>query len=264
MKETAPKKSLGQHWLHDDECLEAMVFGANVQPDDTVLEIGPGLGTLTKKLLDTGAKVVAVEYDHDLAEQLPARVPHENLTVIEHDILTFDVATLPSGYKVAANIPYYLTSNLLRSLCESGNPFSKASLLMQQEVAERVVAGPGAMSILAVSVQLYCDASLGEHVPAELFTPPPKVDSQILLLTYRTDPLFPGLDTALFFRIVKAGFSAKRKKLRSSLAGGLHIGKPEAETMLVAAGIDPNLRAQALALEDWHSLYQEYQKTHGK
>jgi 16S rRNA (adenine1518-N6/adenine1519-N6)-dimethyltransferase len=258
MKSPEPKKSLGQHWLHDDECLEAMVYGAGVSANDTVLEIGPGLGTLTTKLLETGANVVAVEYDHDLATQLPGRVQHKNLTVIEHDILTFDVTQLPVGYKVAANIPYYLTSNLLRTLCESGNPFSKASLLMQQEVAERVVAGPGQMSLLAVSVQLYCEASLGEHVPAELFTPPPKVDSQILLLTYRTTPLFQDLDTMRFFRIVKAGFSAKRKKLRSSLSGGLHIGKPEAEALLVRAGINPNLRAQALSLEDWYRLYKTY------
>lgn len=258
MRNPEPKKSLGQHWLHDDECLEAMVYGADVQADDTVLEIGPGLGTLTKKLLDTGAQVVAVEYDHDLAEQLPGRVQHQNLTVIEHDILTFDVTQLPVGYKVAANIPYYLTSNLLRTLCESGNPFSKASLLMQQEVAERVVAGPGQMSLLAVSVQLYCEASLGEHVPAELFTPPPKVDSQILLLTYREQPLFPELDTTQFFRLVKAGFSAKRKKLRSSLAGGLHISKPDAEALLRSAEIDPDLRAQALSLQDWYRLFQAW------
>jgi 16S rRNA (adenine1518-N6/adenine1519-N6)-dimethyltransferase len=262
MKDVIPKKSLGQHWLHDDECLEAMVFGADVQADDTVLEIGPGLGTLTKKLLETGAKVVAVEFDHDLAEQLPSRVQHENLTVIEHDILTFDVTQLPPGYKVAANIPYYLTSNLLRTLCESGNPFSKASLLMQQEVAERVVASPGQMSLLAVSVQLYCEATLGEHVPAELFTPPPKVDSQILLLEYRTQSLFPDLDTKLFFRTVKAGFSMKRKKMRSSLATGLHIGKSEAELLLKSAGISPDLRAQALSLEDWHRLYLVVKESH--
>lgn len=255
MNESVPKKSLGQHWLFDDECLEAMVYGAGVTASDTVLEIGPGLGTLTSKLLDTGAKVVAVEFDHNLAEQLPARVPHKNLTVIEHDILTFDVSQLPVGYKVAANIPYYLTSNLLRTLCESGNPFSRASLLMQQEVAERIVAGPGQMSLLAVSVQFYCEATLGEHVSAELFTPPPKVDSQILLLNYRENPLFSGVDTTKFFRVVKAGFSAKRKKLRSSLSAGLHISKPQAEELLKSAGINPDLRAQALTLEDWHNLY---------
>lgn len=254
-----PKKSLGQHWLHDELSLEAMVAAVDVQPGDIVLEIGPGLGTLTEVLLAHGASVVAVEYDHDLALALPKRIQHPDLTVVEHDILTFDFSQLPSGYKVAANIPYYLTSNLLRTMCETEHPFSVAALLVQKEVAERVVAKPGAMSLLSVSVQLYCDVGLGPIVPAQLFTPPPKVDSQILLLTYRSTPRYPGIDTALFFRLVKAGFSERRKKLRSSLSGGLHISKIEAETLLQNANIDPNLRAQALSLDDWYRLYQSYQ-----
>ena len=253
---STPKKSLGQHWLHDDESLDAMVAAADVQPGDTVLEIGPGLGTLTSKLLEAGAHVVAVEFDHDLAVALPGRVQHKNLQVIEHDILSFDLAQLPADYKVAANIPYYLTSNLLRVLCESPNLFSNAALLVQQEVAERVVAKPGQTSMLSVSVQFYCNVGLGPVVPAELFTPPPKVDSQILMLEYRKSPLYAGVDTKQFFRIVKAGFSERRKKLRSSLSGGLHISKPHAETYLKAAGINPDLRAQALSLDDWYALYE--------
>lgn len=255
-----PKKSLGQHWLHDIDSLEAMADIAEVSAGDTVLEIGPGLGTLTRELLARDAKVMAVEFDHDLAVALPARIQHENLQVIEHDILTFDFTQLPARYKVAANIPYYLTSNLLRVMCESPNPFSTAALLIQKEVAERVVAKPGDMSMLSVSVQFYCEAILGVEVPAELFTPPPKVDSQILGLRYRAEPLFPDVDTKQFFRLVKAGFSERRKKLRSSLSGGLHISKPEAEALLNAAGIDPNLRAQALSLEQWHALYIVYCK----
>lgn len=254
-----PKKSLGQHWLHDEWSLERMLEGAHVQSGDTVLEIGPGLGTLTEKLLAKGANVVAVEFDHDLAVALPGRMQHPNLQVIEHDILTFDLTTLPAGYKVVANIPYYLTSKLLRVLCESSNPFSQAALLMQQEVAERVVAAPGEMSTLSVSVQYYCDTDLGELVPAELFTPPPKVDSQILTLTHRSAPRFADVDTKDFFRVVKAGYSARRKKLRSSLSGGLRISKPDAENLLQRAGLDPNLRAQALSLEDWHKLYLAHQ-----
>ncbi len=255
MSNNAPKKSLGQHWLHDEASLEAMVAAADVQPEDTVLEIGPGLGTLTAKLLDRGANVIAVEFDRELAAALPERVPHDNLDVIEHDILQFDLTQLPVGYKVAANIPYYLTSNLLRVLCESSNPFSRAALLVQQEVAERVATGPGQMSLLSVSVQFYCEVSLGRVVPAELFTPPPKVDSQILVLQYRQTPLFTGVDTKQFFRLIKAGFAGRRKKLRSSLSAGLRISKPEAEALLRKAGIDPDLRAQALSLQDWHKLY---------
>jgi 16S rRNA (adenine1518-N6/adenine1519-N6)-dimethyltransferase len=250
-----PKKSLGQHWLHDEASLEAMVQAADIRAGDTVLEIGPGLGTLTQKLLAAGATVIAVEFDPTLAAALPGRVSHPNLTVIENDILQFDLSQLPPDYKVAANIPYYLTSNLLRVLCESSNPFTAAALLVQQEVAERVAAKPGQMSLLSVSVQFYCEATLGKVVPADLFTPPPKVDSQILSLRYRQTPLFPEVDTKQFFQIVKAGFSERRKKLRSSISAGLHLSKPEAEALLIKAGIDPHLRAQALSLEEWHNLY---------
>jgi 16S rRNA (adenine1518-N6/adenine1519-N6)-dimethyltransferase len=256
---TIPKKSLGQHWLHDIASLTAMADGVAAGQGDSVLEIGPGLGTLTEVLLERNAVVTAVEFDHDLAAGLPKRVQHKNLQVIEQDILSFDFTRLPQGYKVAANIPYYLTSNLLRVMCESSNPFSSAALLIQKEVAERVCAKAGDMSLLSVSVQFYCEASLGMLVPAELFTPPPKVDSQILLLSYRQQPLFPGVDTKPFFRLVKAGFSQRRKKLRSSLSAGLVIEKPAAEGLLVQAGIDPNLRAQNLSLDDWYNLYQAYQ-----
>lgn len=232
-----------------------MADGVAAGQGDSVLEIGPGLGTLTEVLLERGATVTAVEFDHDLAVELPKRVQHNNLQVIKQDILSFDFTKLPQGYKVAANIPYYLTSNLLRVMCESPNSFSSAALLIQKEVAERVCAKAGDMSLLSVSVQFYCEATLGILVPAELFTPPPKVDSQILLLSYRQEPLFPGIDTKQFFRLVKAGFSQRRKKLRSSLSAGLAIEKPAAEQLLVQAGIDPNLRAQNLSLEDWHNLY---------
>lgn len=256
MSETKPKKSLGQHWLHDEFSLEAMLKAANVQAGDPVLEIGPGLGTLTTNLLENDAQVIAVEFDHELAEALPNRINHPNLTVIEHDILTFDFTALPANFKVVANIPYYLTSNLLRILCESANSFSQAALLVQKEVAERIAAAPGGMSLLSVSVQYYCEVDLGEIVGAELFTPPPKVDSQILILKYREMPLFTDVKTKDFFRVVKAGFSARRKKLRSSLSGGLGISKPEAEEFLKNASLDPNLRAQALSLQDWYKLYK--------
>ncbi|HEU4984037.1 MAG TPA: 16S rRNA (adenine(1518)-N(6)/adenine(1519)-N(6))-dimethyltransferase RsmA, partial [Nitrososphaera sp.] len=186
------KKSLGQHWLNDEASLDAMLEAAEVSGDDTVLEIGPGPGTLTSKLVEVAKEVIAVEFDADLARDLPKRVPGAvNLEVVQQDILKFDLTALPLGYKVAANIPYYLTSNLLRVMCESHNPFSVAALLMQKEVAERVCAKPGDMSLLSVSVQFYCEASLGKLVPAALFTPPPKVDSQILKLEYRSQPLFP-------------------------------------------------------------------------
>lgn len=265
MKEVIPKKSLGQHWLNDGPTLESICDSANVQKGDTVLEVGPGLGTLTRKLLNRGAKVVAVEFDKILAANLAASLQRDgtispkyadNLTVIESDILSFDLSKLPSGYKVVANIPYYLTSNLIRVLSESTNPFSSAALLIQKEVAERVVAGPGQMSLLSVSAQYYCEASLGILVPARLFTPPPKVDSQVLELTFRENPLFTDVDAKDFFRIVRAGFSQKRKTLVNSLSAGLSIGKDQAREVLATAAIDEKARAQSLSLEQWHLLYQ--------
>jgi 16S rRNA (adenine1518-N6/adenine1519-N6)-dimethyltransferase len=249
------KKSLGQHWLHDDASLEAMCEAAGIVPEDTVLEIGPGLGTLTAKLVKRAGRVVAVEFDANLAHELPKRVNAGNLEVVEQDILRFDLTALPPGYKVVANIPYYLTSNLLRVLCESSNPFSHAALLVQKEVAERVCAAPGDMSLLSVSVQFYCQASLGQVVPARLFTPPPKVDSQILQLSYHKRPLFPNVDTRLFFRIVKAGFSQRRKTLLNSISSGLRIGRAQTAAILEEAGIDPSARPQDLSLEYWNSLY---------
>lgn len=258
MTEPIPKKSLGQHWLEDLTSLEAMCAAAEVSGADTVLEIGPGLGTLTQLLVERAREVVAIEFDERLAVELPSRVLSENLSVVQGDVLKFDLTSLPPDYKVVANIPYYLTSNLLRVLLESQNPPACLALLVQKEVAERVAAAPGAMSLLSVSVQFYCDVSLGPVVPARLFVPPPKVDSQILKLTV-TGPKFT-VDTKVFFQLVKAGFSEKRKKLRSSLSGGLRIGKQEADELLAQANIDPDLRAQALALEDWHKLYQAFSK----
>lgn len=249
-------KALGQHWLNDDASLQAMCDAVDLRPNDTILEIGPGAGALTVQLVPAVRQVVAVEFDAALARELPARVPATNLQVVHQDILKFDLTGLPPNYKVAANIPYYLTSNLLRILCESPNHFSLAALLVQKEVAERVCAKPGAMSLLSVSVQFYCQASRGRVVPAALFTPPPKVDSQILQLHHRTKPLFTDVDTKLFFRIVKAGFAQRRKTLLNSLSAGMRLGRQETTMWLKRAAIEPNTRAQNLSLEQWHDLYK--------
>lgn len=254
MSQTETKKQLGQHWLHDESALDAMCEAVNTSTSDTVLEIGPGLGTLTEKVLATGARVHAVEFDRELIPGLQRKFAGQNLVIEQADILSFDFGKLSRGYKVVANIPYYLTSNLLRVMTEASNHFSEAALLVQKEVAERVCAQPGEMSLLSVSVQLYCDVSLGIIVPASLFTPPPKVDSQILILKHLGKPRFE-VDTKKFFRLVKAGFSERRKMLRSSLSGGLGISKQEAEELLGKAGINPELRAQALSIDDWHRLF---------
>ena len=255
MNQPIPKKSLGQHWLDDATSLQAMCDAAEVTAEDTVLEIGPGLGTLTKLLVEQAREVVAVEFDEYLARELPRRINSSSLTVKQQDILGFDYTSLPADFKIVANIPYYLTSNLIRVLSETPNQPSVAVLLVQKEVAQRVAAAPGDMSLLSVTAQYYWQTGVGPIVPAELFTPAPKVDSQILILQRRTEPLFPDVNAKSFFRLVKAGFHERRKKLRSSLSGGLHIPKPAVDELLANAGIDPNLRAQALSLDDWYKLY---------
>lgn len=249
-----PNKSLGQHWLRDRDTLAHIADCAELDENDVVLEIGPGLGTLTSELLRHCKKVIAVEFDAELARKLPAQFPGKNLEVIQSDILSFDLSQLPKNYKVVANVPYYITSKIVQLLMTAENKPSIAVLLVQKEVAERLAAEPGDMSILAVSAQLFAEVSLGDVVPAELFTPPPKVDSEVVILKTRKTPLLADVSEKDFFRVVKAGFSAKRKKLRSSLSGGLNISKEGAERLLKSAGVNPDSRAENLTLEEWQRL----------
>ncbi len=257
----APKKSLGQHWLKDRDILNGIADAARITENDTVLEIGPGLGTLTSELLRRAKKVIAVELDRDLARKLPAQFPGTSLEVVNQDILTYDLTQLPKGYVVAANVPYYITSKIIKLLTTSSNPPRTIVLLIQKEVAERIVAKPGDMSILAVSAQVYSEAHLGDLVPAEFFTPPPKVDSQVVILDTFDKPKVKEEDLKNFFRVVKAGFSAKRKKLRSSISSGLHISKPEAEKLLAEADVSPDDRAEQLSVEDWLRLTKVIDRT---
>lgn len=252
---TETKKELGQHWLHDSSILDAIVVAGAVQKDDFVLEIGPGLGTLTEKLMQAGANVTALEFDKDLINNLEKKFHGTNVSVVQGDIRTFDFTTLSRPYKIIANIPYYLTSHLIRSISETNNPPDLAVLLIQKEVAERLCAKPGSMSILAIVAQFYFECELNIEVPARYFSPPPKVDSQVVVLRMRKELLFE-VDTKKYFRIVKAGFSEKRKTLRNSLSGGLAISKDDADKLLQSARIDSSLRAQALTLDNWYELYK--------
>ena len=254
-----PKKSLGQHWLKDPEILADIAEAAELTGDDVVLEIGPGLGTLTSRLLARANSVTAVEFDADLARKLPGQFPGKKLTVVNQDILQFDLNQLPKNYKVVANVPYYITSKIVEKLMTAENKPSIAVLLVQKEVAERIAAEAGNMSsVLSVSVQIFAEAEIDIEVPRQFFTPPPKVDSQVVVLRTRNNPLITPEDQRDFFRIVKAGFSAKRKKLRSSLSGGLGIDKSVAEELLKNAGISPDARAEDLAIEDWKKLLKEW------
>jgi 16S rRNA (adenine1518-N6/adenine1519-N6)-dimethyltransferase len=248
-----PKKSLGQHWLRDDAALAAVVEMGQVGPGETVLEVGPGLGTLTQKLLETGANVIAVEFDEDLAARLSTRLGQpDNLEVINQDILLFDLGELPPGHKIVANIPYYLSGKLIRKILEATSLPTVTSLLVQKEVAERLAARPGQMAKLSVFAQHFCDVRLGRTVEAELFDPPPQVDSQVVGLFAKAEP--QAVDFSLFSRAVKAGFAARRKKLLNNLAGGLQYEKTRVARAMQTTGLSENIRAQELSLENWYEL----------
>lgn len=254
----APNKSLGQHWLHDPLFLQEIADAADITPDDTVLEIGPGLGTLTSELLRRAKRVIAVEFDAELARKLPGQFPGKDLEVVNQDIVSYDLSTLPDEHVVVANVPYYITSKIVQKLMTADNKPRMAVLLVQKEVAERIAAEPGDMSILAVAAQVYAEAELGVEVPREFFTPPPEVDSQVIILRIRPEPLVDRNDEKLFFRVVKAGFSAKRKKLRSSLAGGLTLPKEDIEALLARAEVSADRRAQDLSIAQWKRITEEF------
>lgn len=256
-------KSLGQHWLKDRDILADIADDAELSADDFVLEIGPGLGTLTSEILRRAGHVLAVEFDAELARKLPGQFPGKQLEVVNEDILQFDLSKVPAGYKVVANVPYYITSKIIEKLMTAKNKPSTVVILVQREVAERVAAEPGEMSILAVSAQVYAKARLGVAVPKEYFTPPPKVDSQVVVLKTREVPVVKSDDERLFFRVVKAGFSSKRKKLRSSISAGLALDKLATDQLLNEAHVDPNDRAEDLSLDDWLRIMECYKGLQG-
>jgi 16S rRNA (adenine1518-N6/adenine1519-N6)-dimethyltransferase len=252
-----PKKSLGQNFLVDEAALRKVAGAAELAPGDTVLEIGPGLGSLTRHLAEAAARVVAVEVDAALLPALEQTLrPYGNVEVIHADILRLNPAqaALPPGYKVVANIPYYITSAVIRHLLEAPARPSRIVLTVQREVAERVVAGPGDRSLLAVSVQFYSRPQIAARLPAGAFYPRPEVDSAVLVLEVLPHPVVPVADVERFFRVVKAGFSQKRKQLRNALAGGLRLAPGEASALLAQAGIAPERRAETLTLEEWAAL----------
>lgn len=250
------KKSLGQHWLTDINYLTAICQEANISQEDAVLEIGPGHGSLTQLLVNKAGQVMVVELDNKLADSLSHKVKADNLTVINNDILKFDLSILPQKYKLIGNIPYYITGQLIRYISESSNPPSLAVLLIQKEVAERLIALPGQHSLLSITTQYYWQVNLGIVIDAKMFNPPPKVDSQVIILTKQPKPLFHDLDPKVFFKLIKAGFSQKRKTLNNSLSKALKKDKVEVTKWLKSVDLDPNIRAQNLSLDDWFKLYK--------
>jgi 16S rRNA (adenine1518-N6/adenine1519-N6)-dimethyltransferase len=248
-----PTKGLGQHFLIDQLSLRSVMDAGELIKDDTVVEIGPGLGVMTIPLTKKVKQVIAVEVDPVLAELL-SRNEIGNLKVIEEDIMQLNTATMPPGYKVVANIPYYLTSKIIRLLIENPNPPKLMSLLIQREVAERIVAKPGSMSVLAFSVQYYGEPKVKGIVERHKFWPPPKVDSAVLQIKLYPQPKFEA-DRSKLFRLVKAGFGEKRKMLKNSLAGGLNISMELSQKLLETANISATARAQELSIGEWEHLY---------
>ena len=253
-----PKKSLGQNFLINEGIYKKIIAAANIKTGDTVIEIGPGLGTLTQFILDTGADVLAVEKDYTLADYLKTKFRNNNrVTIIEGDILKFQIPDSRfqiQKYKLVGNIPYYLTSHLLRILFENWPQPELIILMIQKEVAQRIVAKPPHMSLLAVLVQYYSTPKIMSYVSRNSFWPAPEVDSAIIKLESRIQNLESRMDTKNFFKVAGAGFAKKRKQLANNLAVGLKIPKEKIEQQLSKIGMDTKRRAETLTIEEWQSI----------
>jgi len=257
-----PRKALGQHFLVDGSVAERILEGADLSPNDVVVEVGPGRGALTGALAERAGTVLALELDGALAVHLRERLKaHANLRVIEADARTVELSTLlPEGvpYKVVANLPYYAASPILRRFLESGRRPAILVVMVQREVAEEMAAAPGRMGLLSVGVQAYARPRILFTVPPQAFHPPPKVWSAVVRLDVLPVPLVSAEESEGFFALVRAGFSAPRKQLRNSLALGLGVPPAEAEELLAKASVDPRRRAETLSLDEWKGLYRAH------
>ena len=253
-------KGLGQNFLQDPFSLEKIVSAAEIRPTDTVLEIGPGLGSLTRYLAVSAKEVIAVELDEKLIPPLKAVLaPYQNVRLVHGDILELSLRDLIAGdeYMIVANIPYYITSAVIRHVLENEPKPRRIVLTVQKEVAQRICAKPGDMSLLALSVQVYGRPRIAAQIPAQAFFPAPKVDSAVLCIDIYPEPILKEELLGAFFRLIKAGFSQKRKTLRNSLSAGLHISPAEAVDLLTRADIDPQRRAETLSIEEWGYLCEK-------
>jgi 16S rRNA (adenine1518-N6/adenine1519-N6)-dimethyltransferase len=249
------RKSLGQHFLTSTRTLGRIADAAELSPADTVIEVGAGLGGLTAELSSRAGRVVAIELDDALAERLRARFDGTNVTIIHGDALELDPArVVAQPYTVAGNLPYNVAQPLLRHFLEASPRPERLVVMVQAEVADSIVAKPGNMTLLAVSVQLYGEPKLLFRVPPSAFYPPPKVRSAVVRIDVAPALRAPVDDIEAFFRIARAGFGTKRKQLRNALATGLRIDNAAAAELLASAGVDPTLRPQALPLEAWAAL----------
>jgi 16S rRNA (adenine1518-N6/adenine1519-N6)-dimethyltransferase len=256
------KKSLGQHWLKSEKALSQITAAGNITNTDTVLEIGPGQGVLTERLLKVAGKVIAIEKDRELIPVLQEKFNQEitlgKLELIEADILTFNPNTLKGDYKLIANIPYYITGAIIEQFLSSKHQPLSMVLLMQKEVAERIVAKDGKESIYSIAVKAYGIPKIIDKVPAGAFNPPPKVDSAILYIYDISRSFFKDIDEALFFSVVKAVFGKKRKQIGGSLSDFLQ-NKDKAVAALLKSGISTTARPETLPLSTWKQLVEALQ-----
>ena len=253
-----PRKRFSQSFLVDQRIPEQVVKAADVGPDDRVLEIGPGLGIMTRVLARKAARVVAVELDRDLAEALPRLVP-ENVEIVQGDALEFDPASRFDGpYKLVANLPYAITSPFLFRYLDIRPAPTVIVVMIQREVAERIAGRAGALSYLAVAVQSVASVRVVRLVPPGAFFPCPKVESAVIRLDPRPEPLVPPEQRARFLALVRAGFAQPRKTLANSLAQGLGVPRADAVPYLERAGIVPERRPHELGLEEWRTLFGVY------
>jgi len=270
------RKGLGQHFLVDEAVLSSIVTTAELTPADLVMEVGPGLGVLTRELARQAGRVMAIELDNKLATILKQTLaPLGNVNIINEDVLKIDPVSLLSelkanfpskvenlfNYKVVANLPYYITSPVLRYFLEAQVKPQLMVVMVQKEVAEEIVAKPGRLSLMGIGVQLYGEPKIIDYVPARCFYPAPEVDSAILRIAPYPKPAVEVDDIDGFFRLVRAGFSAARKQLVNSLAQGLGLARDEVLSLLARAGIEPKRRAETLALEEWAHLWRVFTQT---
>ena len=261
------KKSLGQHWLADRKAVGKIVESAELTGSETVVEVGPGPGILTPLLAERAKRVIAVELDRELIPKLETAIAGcDNVEIRQADILDVDPAELRKSvgpYHVVGNVPYYITSKIIRHFLETPHRPESMTLTIQKEVAERICALPPKMSILAVSVQLYGKPRIAGRIPAKAFRPAPEVDSAILRIEdvaqseVELDRTLEGVSEAAVFSFVRGGFSEKRKQLHNSLAHNLDLSHEQAEALLRQAGIEPNRRAETLSVEDWVTLARQ-------
>lgn len=258
--EVKAKKSLGQNFLHDESIIEGILATAEIGPDDHVFEVGPGTGALTKRLEARAKHVVAVELDHELVERLQAHFEKsEGVSILEGNILDMNLnavlkhAGCEGGkYKVVANIPYYITAPIIRTLLSLKLQPKSLTLMVQKEVAERLTAKPGSMSLLSLMAQYYSDARIALLVPREAFDPVPAVDSAVVHLVPKKK--FDMENDRTFFRVARAGFAARRKTLVNNVSSSFTIPKEKIEALLQAQGLRVDVRAQALSVDDWEKL----------